>query len=120
MMRHRLAVPAAMLLVVLAGCSEAQEAGSSIASSAASQAARAAADQVRQQVCAQVQDRQLSPQSKQALGALLPAARAAGLPPEVTTPLDQIAQSGDQTPVQAVDALRSACASPAASPAPTP
>jgi hypothetical protein len=104
------------MLVALAGCSQAQEAGGNIASSAASAAGQAAADQVRQQVCAQVQDRQLSPQSKQVLAGLLPAAKAAGLSPQVLTPLEQIAQSGDQTPVQAVDALRQACAGPTPSP----
>lgn len=101
-----------MLLVLLAGCGRAEEAGSSIASAAASRAARAAADQVRQQVCAQVQDRQLSPRARQVLGDLLPVARTAGVPADITTPLEQIAQSGDQPPVQAVDALREACAAP--------
>jgi hypothetical protein len=109
---HRWVAPAAVLLALLAGCSRAEEAGGSVASSAASRAAQAAADQVRQQVCDQVQDRQLSPRAKQVLGGLLPVAKTAGLPADITTPLEQIAQSGDQTPVQAVDKLREACASP--------
>ena len=35
--------------------------------------------------------------------------RSAGLAPEITTPLGQVAESGDQAPQEAVDALRKAC-----------
>lgn len=105
-----------MLLVLVAGCSQAKEAAGGVASSAAAKAGQAATDEVKRQVCAQVQDRQISAQNKQVLKTLLPVAKSAGLPPEVTAALDQVAQSGDQTPVEAVDALRRVCPSPTPSP----
>ena len=106
-MRLALLVPAAALL--LSGCSQAEEAAGSAASDLASRAAGAAVDQVRGQVCQRLQDGQVSAQDKQALSGLVARARDAGLPQELTGPLDQIAQSGDQVPAEAVGQLQQAC-----------
>ncbi len=110
--------PASLLAaLVLAGgltaCSSVQDAATGAASDAASSAAtkvsQAAADEVRQRVCSRVQDGQISAQDRQVLGGLVQAAKAAGLPAEVTGPLGEVSGS-DQPPAQAVDALREACA----------
>lgn len=99
----------------MSGCGQVQDAATGAASDAASQAAsqvgKAAADQVQQQVCSRVQDGQVSAQDKQVLTGLLAAAKSAGVPAEITSPLGQVAQSGDQVPAEAVDALKNACAS---------
>ena len=58
-----------------------------------------------------MQDGQVSAQDKQVLKGLVATAKAAGVPAEITTPLEQVAQSGDQVPAEAVDALKNACAS---------
>ncbi len=113
MIRHLAAlvlVPATALLV---GCSQvqdtAQQAAGDVASQAATRVASAAADQVRQQVCSRVSDGQVSAEDKQVLGGLVAAARSAGVAPQITSPLGQIAESSDQAPREAVDALRAAC-----------
>lgn len=103
------------LAALVAGCGQVQDAATGAASDAASQAAtqvgKAAVDQVRQQICSRVQDGQVSAQDKQVLAGLVGAAKAAGVPAEITTPLEQVAQSGDQAPAEAVEALKNACAS---------
>ena len=103
-------------LVVVGGCGQVQRTATDAASSAVSQVAKASADEVRRQICTLVQDPQLSAQNKQVLAGLLPTAQAAGLPPQITTPLAQIAQSGDQTPAQSVTSLRQACTATTPSP----
>jgi len=109
-----IAAAALVVTVLLTGCGEVQDAAtgaaSGAASSAATAAARAAAREAQQQVCSRVQDGQVSAQDQQVLAGLVAAAKAAGVPAEITGPLDQVAQSGDQPPAQAVDALREACA----------
>ena len=103
------------LAALVAGCGQVQDAATGAASDAASQAAsqvgKAAVDQVREQICSRVQDGQVSAQDKQVLAGLVGAAKAAGVPAEITTPLEQVAQSGDQAPAEAVEALQNACAS---------
>lgn len=103
------------LATLVVGCGQVQDAATGAASDAASQAAsqvgKAAADQVKAQICTRVQDGQVSAQDKQVLSGLVSAAKAAGVPAEITTPLEQVAQSGDQAPAEAVDALKNACAS---------
>ena len=102
------------LATLVGGCGQVQDAATGAASDAASQAAsqvgKAAADQVKAQICTRVQDGQVSAQDKQVLSGLVSAAKAAGVPAEITTPLEQVAQSGDQAPAEAVDALKNACA----------
>jgi len=49
-------------------------------------------------------------EDKRALGGLVSAARTAGVPAEITTPLGQIAEAGDQVPSESVQALKDACA----------
>ena len=104
-------------LVMVAGCGQVQDAAKSAAGAAASQAATAAADVVRGQICSPLQDGQLSAQDTQVLSGLLSAAKAAGVPAQFVTPLEEIAKSGDQVPAASVTALREACG---LTPAPTP
>lgn len=107
--RARLLLLALPLVSLLAGCSQAQEATTGAASSAASQARTAAADEVKRKICAPVQDGKISAQDKQVLTGLAATAKTAGVPAEITDPLDQIAKAGDQAPADAVTALRKAC-----------
>ncbi|MCW2726159.1 MAG: putative lipoprotein [Frankiales bacterium] len=117
-MTLRLATLVAAPLIALAagGCSQAQDIAADAASQAGSRAATAAADEVKRQICGRVQDGQVSAQDKQVLAGLVSSAKAAGVPAEVTTPLDQIARAGDKLPAESVAALSRACApSPTAS-----
>ena len=52
----------------------------------------------------------VSAKDKELLAVLSPSAEAAGAPAEITTPLRQIADSGDQVPAESVKALQDACA----------
>ncbi|MCW3767299.1 MULTISPECIES: hypothetical protein [Paenarthrobacter] len=97
------------VLLAVAGCGQVQDAAKSVASDAASQAATAAADAVRGQICSPLQDGQLSAQDKQVLSGLLSTAQTAGVPAQFITPLEEIAQAGDQVPVASVTALLKAC-----------
>jgi hypothetical protein len=104
------ALSAAALLVMLTGCGQVQEAAQSAASDAASKVAGAAADQIKQQACALAQDGLVSIKDKELLGSLAAGAETAGVPSDITRPLQQIAASGDQVPADAVKSLRDACA----------
>ncbi|MET4638070.1 hypothetical protein [Mycetocola sp. 2940] len=105
-----LAVP---LLLLTVGCSQVGDAAKDIASSAASEAGSAAVAEVREQICTPLQDGTVSEQDQQVLAGLLVAAEAAGVPMEFVTPLEEIAESGDQAPADAVAALQEACDTPA-------
>jgi hypothetical protein len=109
-LRFATLVAAPLLALAVGGCSQVQDAATDAASQAGSQAANAAADEVKRQICSRVQDGQVSAQDKQVLAGLVSAAKSAGVPAEVTTPLDQIAQAGDELPAESVAALREACA----------
>src|SRR5687768_4970438 len=109
MKTRRAALSAVPLLLVLAGCASAQQAAESAASDAASKVATAAADEVTKQICAVVQDGLVSVEDKALLGGLVAAAQTAGVPSDITTPLDQIAAAGDQVPAESVNALKEAC-----------
>jgi uncharacterized lipoprotein len=111
-----LAVP---LAIVLAGCSQVQDAVTGAAKDAASQAAQAAAAEVMNQVCAPLRDGVVSAADVQLFGALVSTAQAAGLDAQFLGPLEQIAGAGDQVPADAVTALLEACG-PTATPTPTP
>lgn len=104
-------------LFAVAGCGQVQDTAKSAASAAASQAATAAADVVRGQICSPLQDGQLSAQDKQVLSGLLSTAKAAGVPAQFVTPLEEIAKAGDQVPAASVTALLKACG---LTPSPTP
>lgn len=109
-MKHRLtALSTIPLLLVLAGCGSIQGAAESAASDAASKVATAAADEVTKQICAVIQDGLVSVEDKAALGGLVAAAETAGVPSDITTPLGQIAEAGDQVPAESVTALKEAC-----------
>jgi hypothetical protein len=56
-----------------------------------------------------VQDGLVSVEDKALLGGLVAAAQTAGVPSDITTPLDQIAAAGDQAPTESVNALKEAC-----------
>jgi hypothetical protein len=100
-------LPAAVLL--LTGCGATGEAAGNAAGGAASKVASSAAQEVTRQICAVVQNGLVSAEDKKALAGLVSAAQSAGVPAEITTPLGQIAQSGDQVPADAVQALKDAC-----------
>src|SRR5215217_1248607 len=110
MNRRLAALSAVPLMLLLAGCGAVEEAAGNAASDAASKVATAAAGEVNRQICAVVQDGLVSVEDKQALGGLVSAARTAGVPAEITTPLGQIAEAGDQVPSEPVQALKDACA----------
>ncbi|MEV7605640.1 hypothetical protein AB0N65_09395 [Paenarthrobacter sp. NPDC089322] len=109
MKRRFAALSAVPLLLMLAGCGAVEEAAGNAASEAASKVATAAADEVTRQICAVVQDGLVSVDDKRLLGSLVDAARTAGVPSEITTPMDQIAQAGDEVPAESVQALKDAC-----------
>lgn len=102
---NRLAIAVLFVACLTAGCGQVQDA----ASRAATKVGQAAAAEVQQQICSRVADGQVSAQDKQVISGLVAAAKSAGVPAEITTPLDQVARSGDQAPAEAVDALRKAC-----------
>lgn len=110
-MKRTLAIlSAASLLIMITGCGQVQEAAQSAASDAASKVAGAAADQIKNQACALVEDGLVSVKDKELLGGLVTGAETAGVPSDITTPLRQIAASGDQVPAGSVKALEDACA----------
>ncbi|HAP89988.1 MAG TPA: hypothetical protein DIT15_07660 [Arthrobacter bacterium] len=110
-MKRRLAALSAVpLMLLLTACGSVQEATQTAANDAASKVATAAKDEVRKQVCAVAQDGLANVQDKASLGKLVDAAATAGLPSDITTPLGQIAASGDQVPAGSVAALKEACA----------
>ena len=110
-MNRRLAVlSAAPLLLLLAGCGAVEEAAGNAVSDAASKVASAGAAEVNRQICAVVQDGLVSVEDKRLLAGLVSAASTAGVPAEITTPLGQIAEAGDEVPAESVQALKDACA----------
>ena len=110
-MKSRLtAVSAAALLILLTGCGQVQDAANKAVSDGASQVATAAAGEVKKQACTLVEDGLVSIQDKELLGGLVAGAETAGVPAEITTPLREIADSGDQVPADSVKALQDACA----------
>jgi len=116
-MNSRLASLVLILALPLSvgACSKVQDAASSAASDAASQGASkvtdAAKDELRRQICERVADGQVSAEDKQVLSGLVSSASSAGVPAEITTPMRQIADSGDQVPAEAVKTLNQACVS---------
>ncbi|MFJ5697426.1 hypothetical protein [Arthrobacter sp. NPDC093139] len=102
-----LAMVPAMLL--LAGCGQAEEAVQNAASSAASGVANAAAEQVKGQICALLEDGLVSASDKAVLTGLVAGAETAGVPSEITDPLTEIAEAGDEVPNESVKQLQQAC-----------
>jgi hypothetical protein len=110
-MKRRLAALSTVpLMLFIAGCGSVQEVAENAATDAASKVATAATNEVRKQVCTVVEDGLVSASDKALLGGLVSAADAAGVPAEITTPLGQIADAGDQVPTNSVTALKDACA----------
>ena len=107
--RHTVLAAALSTAVLLTGCGAAGDAAGNAASAAASQAASAVAQEVTKQICARVQDGLVSVEDKKALAGLVSAGREAGVPAEITTPLGDVAASGDQVPADSVKALKDAC-----------
>ena len=110
MKRTFLALSMLPALVLLAGCGQAEEAVQNAASSAASGVANAAAEQVKGQICALLEDGLVSASDKVALTGLVAGAETAGVPSEITSPLKEITQAGDQVPSESVAQLKKACA----------
>ncbi|MET3812507.1 hypothetical protein [Arthrobacter sp. UYEF3] len=110
MLRRLAALSAAALLITLTACGQVQQAAEKAVNDGASQVATAAGSELKKQACSLVADGLVSVQDKQALSGLVSGARSAGVPAEITTPLKQIADSGDQVPADSVKALREACA----------
>ncbi|WP_445155698.1 hypothetical protein ACTWLI_05745 [Arthrobacter sp. Hor0625] len=110
MKRTFAAVSLAALAIALSGCGQVQQAAENAVSDGASQVASAAGSEIKKQACSLVEDGLVSVQDKRALGGLVAGAQTAGVPAEITTPLKQIADSGDQVPADSVKALRDACA----------
>ena len=79
-----------------------QEAAEKAVSDGASQVATAAAGEVKKQACALVEDGLVSIKDKELLGGLVAGAETAGVPSDITTPLRQIAEAGDQVPAESV------------------
>lgn len=98
------------LLVLAAGCGQVQEAAQNAASSAVTEVASAAADQVKGQVCAVIQDGLVSVEDKKLLAGLVSGAETAGVPAEITAPMKQIAEAGEEVPAASVTELKKACA----------
>ena len=110
-MKRRLTVLAvAAFLIALSGCGQVQDAAEKAVNDGASQVATAAGSEVKKQACALVEDGLVSVKDKELLGGLVAGAETAGAPAEITTPLRQIADSGDQVPAESVQALQDACA----------
>ncbi len=109
MNRRLAALSAAALMVMLSACGQVQQAAEKV-TDGASQVATAAGSEIKKQACSLVEDGLVSVQDKKALAGLVSGARGAGVPAEITTPLQQIADSGDQVPADSVKALRDACA----------
>ena len=110
MKRPIAAVSLAVLAIALTGCGQVQQAAEKAVGDGASQVATAAGSEIRNQACSLVSDGLVSVQDKQALAGLVAAAQGAGVPAEITIPLKQIAESGDQIPADSLKALRDACA----------
>ncbi len=110
MKRTLTALSAATLLLMLTGCGQVQDAANKAVSDGASQVATAAGGEVKKQVCTLVEDGLVSVQDKELLGGLVAGAETAGVPSDITTPLRQIAESGDQVPAESVKALQDGCA----------
>ena len=110
MKRRLAALAAAAFLIALTGCGQVQGAAEKAVNDGASQAATAAGNEVKKQACALVENGLVSAKDKELLGGLVTSAEAAGAPAEITTPLRQIAASGDQVPAESVKALQDACA----------
>ncbi|MHA7222410.1 hypothetical protein ACX80S_08845 [Arthrobacter sp. RHLT1-20] len=110
-MKLRLAaLSAAALMITLTGCGQVEDAAKKAVNDGASQVATAAAAEVKKQACTLVEDGLVSVKDKELLGGLVAGAESAGVPSDITTPLKQIAASGDQVPAESVTALKDACA----------
>lgn len=109
-----------LVALVATGCGQIEQAASDAAdqaanaaseavSQAASDLANAAVGEAVKQACAPIRDGNIGAEDKQLLGGLVSAADAAGVPAEITGPMSQIAESGDQVPTETVAAMQEAC-----------
>ncbi|MET1156109.1 hypothetical protein [Arthrobacter sp.] len=88
---------------------QAADAASEAVSQAASDLANAAVGEAVKQACAPIRDGSIGAEEQQLLGGLVTGADAAGVPAEITGPMSQIAESGDQIPAEAVASMQKAC-----------
>jgi hypothetical protein len=110
MTRRLAALAAAAFLIALTGCGQVQGAAEKAVNNGASQVASAAGNEVKKQACSVVENGLVSAKDKEVLAGLVAGAETAGVPAEITTPMRQIADSGDQVPPESVKALQDACA----------
>lgn len=112
------------LALVATGCSQVEEAATNAANDAVSDVSSAAEDAVNdaasdlataavgevvQRICEPLQDGTVSAEDQQFLAGLVSAAETAGVSNEITGPLKEIAQAGDQVPAESVAALKENC-----------
>ena len=109
MKRRLLSLSVVPALLLLAGCGQAEEAVQNAASSAASGVANAAAEEVKGQICTLLEDGLVSASDKAVLTGLVAGAGTAGVPSEITNPLKEIAEAGDEVPSASVKELQTAC-----------
>lgn len=124
MIRRYAAFSLLPLLLVVTGCSQVEEAASNAANDAvsdvssaaegavddaASGLATAAVGEVVQRICEPLQDGTVSAEDQQFLSRTLSAAESAGVSNEITGPLKEIAEAGDQVPAESVEALKENC-----------
>jgi hypothetical protein len=109
-----------LVALLATGCAQVEQAASDAVDQAANSAseavnqaasnlANAAVGEAVKQVCAPIQDGSIGPKEKEMLGGLVSAADAAGVPAEITGPMSQIAESGDQIPADALASMQQAC-----------
>lgn len=124
-MRRYAALLLLPLALVFTGCSQVEEAATDAANDAVSDVSSAAEDAVNdaasdlataavgevvQRICEPLQDGAVSAEDQQFLAGLVSAAETAGVSNEITGPLKEIAQAGDQVPAESVAALKENCA----------
>jgi hypothetical protein len=123
-MRRYAALILLPLALVFTGCSQVEEAATDAANDAVSDVSSAAEDavddaasdlataavgEVVQRICEPLQDGTVSAEDQQFLSGLVSAAETAGVSNEITGPLKEIAQAGDQVPAESVQALKENC-----------
>lgn len=107
---------AATAVLLLTGCSAAEDAAQGASDQAQSQATEIAVDAARKQACDAaekiVADGKISPSERAQIKVAVDAAESAGISPDVTTALRKVLESGAELPAGASKAVEDACATP--------
>jgi transcriptional/translational regulatory protein YebC/TACO1 len=107
-MRPLAIAAASALILVLSGCSAAQDTADKAAGAAKSAAAAEVQQQVQQQICELVQDEKLSADDKAQLSRLLEQAKQLKLPEDILEPAQQLVEKGSQAKSD-LENLRARC-----------